>query len=108
MKTTALFNTRRLSFQLSTERWLGGVTICVLVKTIDAKEGVGLFDLLGSDLCHGLNWVQTTVLSQRHWDHLHSISKGPHGILFQCWTLKTNKNKYHIAKKNNKLWACWI
>lgn len=87
-------------------------TICVLVKTIDAKEKVGLFDLLGSDLCHGLNWIQTAVLSQRHWDHLQSISKGPHGILFQCGTLKnktnrkeTPSNKYQITKKKNMLMA---
>lgn len=61
------------------------------MKTVDAKEKVGLFDLPGSDLCHGLNWVQTAVLSQCHWDHLQSVGKGPHGILFQCWTLKTKQ-----------------
>lgn len=89
------------------------LAICVLVKTVNAKEKVGFFDLLGSDLCHGLNWIQTAVLSQRHWDHLQSISKGPHGILFQCWTLKTKQknhkkpptNKYQITKKNNMLTA---
>lgn len=87
------------------------LTICVLMKTVDAKEKVGLFDLLGSDLCHGLNWIQTAVLSQCHWDHLQSISKRPHGILFQCWTLKTKRkkktptNKYQITKKNNMLRA---
>lgn len=46
------------------------LTICVVVQTVNAKEGVVFFDLSGSDLCHGLNWVQPTVLSQRHWYYL--------------------------------------
>lgn len=81
----------------------GIVTICVLVKTVDAKEKVGLFDLPGPDLCHGLNWIQAAVLSQRHRDHLQSISKGPHGILFQCWTLKTKEIKMDPITKTNDM-----
>lgn len=51
------------------------LTIGVVVQTVDAEEGVGLSDLSGSDLCHGLDGVEPTVLSQRHWDYLQSISK---------------------------------
>lgn len=46
------------------------LTIGVVVQTVYAQEGVRLFDLSGSDLCHGLDWVQPTVLSQGHWDYL--------------------------------------
>lgn len=46
------------------------LTIGVVVQTVDAKEGVVLSDLSGSDLCHSLDRVQPAVLSQRHWDYL--------------------------------------
>lgn len=51
------------------------LTIGVIVQAVNAEERVGLFDLPGSDLSHGLDRVQPTVLSQCHWDHLQSISK---------------------------------
>lgn len=51
------------------------LTIGVVVQTVYAEEGVGLFDLPSSDLRHGLDRVQPTVLSQCHWDYLQSISK---------------------------------
>lgn len=59
------------------------LTIGAKVQAINAQEGVLLGDLFGSDLCHGLDGVQPTVLSQCHWDYLQSVSKCPHSILLQ-------------------------
>lgn len=71
-------------FDIRVQRGGGwSLTVGVVVQTVDAEEGVALSDLSGSDLRHGLNGVQPTVLSQRHWDYLQSVSKRPHGILLQ-------------------------
>lgn len=79
------------------------LTIGVVVQTVDAEEGVGVFDLSGSDLCHGLDGIEPTVLSQCHWDYFQSVSKRPHGILFQCWTLKRWKvqKRSWVSKTNS-------
>ena len=58
------------------------------MHAVDAKVGLVLGDLLGSDLCHGLDGVHSTVLCQGHRDDLESIGEGPNGILLQRWTLR--------------------
>lgn len=64
----------RRSLHLEDKRKLGlciqFLTIGVVVQTVDAEEGVVVFDLFGSDLCHCLDRVQPAVLSKRHRDDL--------------------------------------
>lgn len=77
------------------------------MQTVDAKEGIVLSNLSGSDLCHGLNRVQPTVLSQGHRYYLESICKRPHGILLQGWALrKIRQYSYNIYMRVSVSGGC--
>ena len=47
-------------------------------------EGVSL-----PELCHHTNGVQSSILSQSEWDHLHSLSECPYAVgLHPCQRLR--------------------
>ena len=62
---------------------LDRLTIISLMHTIDSQPCILLADLSCFNGAKTLNWGQSRVLSQCHWDGIKCICERPHGILLE-------------------------